>query len=1216
VPDANRFDADVKLEAPASGLLATLMQWQPGMTLNVNGKGTFAAWRGRLLANTENVDAISAELALDDGTLSVDGNLIAPRSINPRLAKAITLLPALSATARYKDSSLSTAGKLSGVNAMLAWKGTADLKSNLIETASVSLNDPDGVFATLADPALKSQSLHLDMIAKGDLRTPSLDAKIKSKKLTWKKYSIDDATISAQTPKFSTQLPLQLSFSGTNGRTGFAWLDPKLGKLNGSGQISISNRGLSASKVQVRGNDLSINGMFSTAFATGAWQASVDTLTTRIDAGANGTLPISLKGKATASSAQTPIAINAFGSVGMAAWRGPKEVVRLFGQTPVFSAVLSILPSGETRASALSLDGNGSRFAGQMSLANGIIDARLNGTIKSLATLSPDLPFTVAPNVPVALTLKGSVENPAISAELQTPLLQVAGTELRTVALQLQPAGQSKWQVSLTGQGAFGALDAKAQIQTSQSGIGLRNLTGTAGPAKITGDMDIDQSGLATGTASILLAQTGQEFAINAKLSPQNSIQKINAVISGNRISQKWNGQPVTVENIDGDIQALMGKTPAIETKLSIRNAIWTDWQLGSLTLNGGGPLANFNANYTASGIRGSPFNLSGTVKTQGSTGLPNVIEATATGSIANRPFRLTTPARVVRIANGWQLGSTELNYAGGKINVSGAQRGTSLEATLDLSNTNLELLNLIKPDLNLTGIANGKTSLQLQNGKLTGFNGTMALKRVRRAGLFQASLPLDVAGTMNLTGPQIQSQITLRANGRDAGGADIRISRTQDGGFATGGLAGSVNYDGPAEALWGLIGVDANDVRGKLLIKASLAGTVSDPLLRGTASLRDGRYENVALGLIVTALGVDGVFDGSQLSFENAQASFPAGGTISAKGKVDVSAERGFPALINLSLNRAAVLKRDDLDIVATGQLVATYGPKGGKVSGPLTINQARIRAGGATSQSISEVEVREINKPLDPKSKAQQRRITKPFELDLDISAREKIFVSGLGLNSEWSGDVHATGTTSIPRLTGQMSLIRGTYEFANRRFNVDRGSIIFQGTTPINPVINIRATTRAGDRDIIIQVNGTAGAPDIRFTASPSLPQDEVLSRLLFGSSIQELSPLEAVQLATALNQLSSNGGGLNVIGSVKRVTGIDRLRVLPADRAKGASTALSGGKYLTDRIYVEVATDGRGYTATTIEYDITRTLSVLSEIATLGGTNIGVKYSKEY
>ncbi len=36
-----------------------------------------------------------------------------------------------------------------------------------------------------------------------------------------------------------------------------------------------------------------------------------------------------------------------------------------------------------------------------------------------------------------------------------------------------------------------------------------------------------------------------------------------------------------------------------------------------------------------------------------------------------------------------------------------------------------------------------------------------------------------------------------------------------------------------------------------------------------------------------------------------------------------------------------------------------------------------------------------------------------------------------------------------------------------------------------------------------------------PEITFGSTHALPQDEVLARLLFGSSITQLSPLQAVQ-----------------------------------------------------------------------------------------------------
>jgi translocation and assembly module TamB len=45
-------------------------------------------------------------------------------------------------------------------------------------------------------------------------------------------------------------------------------------------------------------------------------------------------------------------------------------------------------------------------------------------------------------------------------------------------------------------------------------------------------------------------------------------------------------------------------------------------------------------------------------------------------------------------------------------------------------------------------------------------------------------------------------------------------------------------------------------------------------------------------------------------------------------------------------------------------------------------------------------------------------------------------------------------------------------------------------------------------------------------------------------------------------------------------------------------------------------VEVVTDGRGYSATRIEYQITRWLSLLSSISTAGRQGVNVRVSKDY
>src|SRR5690606_3640881 len=119
------------------------------------------------------------------------------------------------------------------------------------------------------------------------------------------------------------------------------------------------------------------------------------------------------------------------------------------------------------------------------------------------------------------------------------------------------------------------------------------------------------------------------------------------------------------------------------------------------------------------------------------------------------------------------------------------------------------------------------------------------------------------------------------------------------------------------------------------------------------------------------------------------------------------------------------------------------------------------------------------------------------------------------------------------------------------------------------------------------VTLNVTGRASNPQIAFTSSPGLPQDEIVSRILFGSSIANLSALQGVQLAASLNSLRGSGGGLNPLDKLRSATGVDRLRILGPDETTGRGTAIAAGQYITDDIYAELITDTRGFTATQLE-----------------------------
>ena len=130
-------------------------------------------------------------------------------------------------------------------------------------------------------------------------------------------------------------------------------------------------------------------------------------------------------------------------------------------------------------------------------------------------------------------------------------------------------------------------------------------------------------------------------------------------------------------------------------------------------------------------------------------------------------------------------------------------------------------------------------------------------------------------------------------------------------------------------------------------------------------------------------------------------------------------------------------------------------------------------------------------------------------------------------------------------------------------------------------------------------------------------PALPQDELLSRILFGTSI--------TNLVGARSGAAGVGGGGAAVGlgqprpdqrACAARSASTGLRIVPADVATGQKTALSAGKYIGRKLFVEVITDGQGYSATRVEYQMTRWLSLLSSVSTIGRTSANVRVSKDY
>src|SRR5581483_1104322 len=116
--------------------------------------------------------------------------------------------------------------------------------------------------------------------------------------------------------------------------------------------------------------------------------------------------------------------------------------------------------------------------------------------------------------------------------------------------------------------------------------------------------------------------------------------------------------------------------------------------------------------------------------------------------------------------------------------------------------------------------------------------------------------------------------------------------------------------------------------------------------------------------------------------------------------------------------------------------------------------------------------------------------------------------------------------------------------------------------------------------------VRITGTPDDLKINLSSTPAMPQDEILSRLIFGREMTRLTPAEGLQLAQAAATLSSGGPGL--LDKIRQKMGLDVLNIgssqdndslRPTQRTDSTggngsmgNTGVSGGKYIAKGVFL--------------------------------------------
>lgn len=522
------------------------------------------------------------------------------------------------------------------------------------------------------------------------------------------------------------------------------------------------------------------------------------------------------------------------------------------------------------------------------------------------------------------------------------------------------------------------------------------------------------------------------------------------------------------------------------------------------------------------------------------------------TGAVFNYAVALNKPVAISWSSDTFQIPELDLSIAKASATLHVDRKNSRTEATLKLQNAPLDLLSLNRLDLPIPGTVTMDAHILEENEQLNGQFHALIANKEWEGEIHKDRLDINGQGSnfdFNLSIPIHLSLFPFNAQ--------LQLHKS---------AKGSLAYQGRIEDLIDVFDLGDHRLEGNFDCNLTLGNDLYNPRINGSCNLHNGRYQNYYTGTefneILASIEADG--DTIQLT----QFTSPA---IHASGQLKLTAAEQFPYTLDVSILDFKFVDIDLVNAWASGEVHISGNALSGLAKGDINISRSDIAIPDHIPRSIPELKVTYINatQPL-PTSETTYKPY--PLLLDLNVNAPEGIMISGRGLDSDWKGNFHIGGQLTDIATQGKLELVSGEFNFSSRSFKLTEGSVSFSGKGHQSPTINIAGEMSTRGVTITARLKGPVNAPQITLQSNPPLPLGAIMSYLLFGENIAEISGFQALQLASSLAALA--GQGPDMLESTRRALGLDRLRVISqtVEEGGGESIAIQVGKYVSEGVLV--------------------------------------------
>lgn len=442
-----------------------------------------------------------------------------------------------------------------------------------------------------------------------------------------------------------------------------------------------------------------------------------------------------------------------------------------------------------------------------------------------------------------------------------------------------------------------------------------------------------------------------------------------------------------------------------------------------------------------------------------------------------------------------------------------------------------------------------------------------------------------------------------------------------------SGPASASLSWDGPVSPLLALVPLYDHAISGTLNLNASLREEEGKALWQGQAVLANGSYTHEGQSLHVEGVQISTDLRGIGRSLEGTidiTQRDPEAEKETLKGTGDFSFQslQAWQGSLDLHLDKNSLLQHPNYVGVLSGNLSLTAHPERALLEGRIRGNRVNGSIPPPPGIDIVDLNIIPVDKDGNPVARPPRKQGTillPKLELNVKLEADDQIFVRGRGIDSEWGAKLTLTGSFEDLLLDGTLELRRGHLLFGGRSFEFESGTIAMHGAQYADPYVNLVARHKVDNAiEARIVVEGRASTPTVRFESTPPMPEEEIVSYVLFGKPVIQLGPAEALHTTVALAQISGQTRpGASLMDVTRQAIGVDVLQFTPPGGTNGEGSSLTVGKYITSGVFLSITEEfGTQTSSAGVEIKVTNSVSIGAKVSDTAETEATVEWRRDY